>query len=560
MERSRSRRGARLRLAASVVAVALAAVSEVVVPVDRVSTAQTSRQSALADAACALAGEQILRVWRGTRADRSGDIQYVPREPNFLGGGLPHAGPWDYTSWVPVFWYGPGYIRAAGRVREPGTTADIAPTQAELLGFKEFQAPDGKPMIEALVPKPQRREPPQLIITMVWDAGGRGVLDTWPDSWPNLRRLITEGTWYDFSVVGSSPTDTPPIHATMGTGAFPVHHGLLDQKQRMGDEMVTPWGHGPTLMLLPTLADLYDLSMNNKPLVGAIASLGAHLGMIGHGAMWGGGDRDLAINRESTGDEGAEAFKWNLRKTIQPYFKFPNYVNDLPTLKKYLPAADAMDGSVDGAWRGHSFKSDPQIRGGFDSPARIPWQTSMIEQVIKREGFGEDKIPDLLYLNYKAIDNISHSYSVNSIEMQDTVRTQDADLKSLIKFLDKEVGQEKWVMVITADHGAQFDPAISGAFPVNPEQFRLNLTAAFDDSDSTPVVTEVRPTQAWFNTDELRRNGYTLSDVSAHIMNLTKSDFISEVPVASSEAGERLFDAAFPTEIIDKLPCLSPRT
>ncbi|MEX1047477.1 MAG: alkaline phosphatase family protein [Actinomycetota bacterium] len=560
MERPRTRRSVRMRTVALVVTVAVAAISEVFVPPAGISTAQTSRQSVLADAACALPGEQILRVWRGTRYDRSGDIQYVPREPNFLGGGLPHAGPWDYTSWVPVFWYGPGYIRATGRIREPGTTADIAPTQAELLGYKDFHAPDGKPMMEALVPKPQRREPPQLIITLVWDAGGRGVLDTWPDSWPNLRRLIPEGTWYDFSVVGSSPTDTPPIHATMGTGAFPVHHGLLDQKQRMGDEMVTPWGHGPTLMLLPTLADLYDLSMNNKPLIGAIASLGAHLGMIGHGAMWGGGDRDLAINRESTGDEGAEAFKWNLRKTIQPYFKFPNYVNDLPTLKKYLPKADAMDGSVDGAWRGHSFKSDPQIRGGFDSPARIPWQTSMVEQVVKREGFGEDKIPDLLYLNYKAIDNISHSYSVNSVEMQDTVRTQDADLKTLIKFLDKEVGQEKWVMVITADHGAQFDPAISGAFPISPEQFRLNLTAAFDDSDSTPVVLEARPTQVWLNTDELKRNGYTLSDVSVHIMNLTKSDFISEVPVAASEAGERLFDAAFPTEIIDKLPCLSPRT
>ena len=38
----------------------------------------------------------------------------------------------------------------------------------------------------------------------------------------------------------------------------------------------------------------------------------------------------------------------------------------------------------------------------------------MVERSIKREGFGADDTPDLLYLNFKEIDYISHVWSVNS--------------------------------------------------------------------------------------------------------------------------------------------------
>jgi arylsulfatase A-like enzyme len=96
------------------------------------------------------------------------------------------------------------------------------------------------------------------VITLVWDGGGRGVLDEWPDGWPNLRRLIGEGTWYERVTVGSSPSTSAPIHATIGTGTFPKRHGLIENAQ-------------------------------------------VQLGLLGHGSTWGGGDRDIAVLKRVAG-------------------------------------------------------------------------------------------------------------------------------------------------------------------------------------------------------------------------------------------------------------------
>ncbi|MGZ8637468.1 MAG: hypothetical protein ACXWX2_10935, partial [Actinomycetota bacterium] len=137
----------------------------------------------LAELACSLPHEWLLRTWRGNRDDRSAELQILPVEPNFVGSGLPHVGPWPYAQDIPMFWYGPGHIEPAGEVDRPVTLAGIAPTQGELLGFP-FRTPDGSPMREAVA---GNETPPELVVTMIWDAAGMNVLDRWPDDWPFLR-------------------------------------------------------------------------------------------------------------------------------------------------------------------------------------------------------------------------------------------------------------------------------------------------------------------------------------------------------------------------------------
>jgi hypothetical protein len=48
----------------------------------------------LAELACSLPHEWLLRTWRGNRDDRSAELQILTIEPNFVGAGLPHVGPW----------------------------------------------------------------------------------------------------------------------------------------------------------------------------------------------------------------------------------------------------------------------------------------------------------------------------------------------------------------------------------------------------------------------------------------------------------------------------------
>jgi hypothetical protein len=520
------------------------------------AAAQVQTASDLMHSACDLPHEQLVRIARGTRTDRSGELQIVPKQPNYVAGGYSHAGPWNYLQRVPVFWYGPGFVRGKGRVSAPVTSADIAPTEASLLNFDGFRPPDGKPMPGALAPAAARPQPPQLLVTLVWDAGGLDVLNTWKKKWPYLRSLIPDGVWYDNATVGSSPSNTPPIHATIGTGAYPNSNGMLDEYMRAGN-IVKSNDLGPAMLMEPTLADLYDRAMGNEPIVGEVATLSAHLSMMGHGSMWGGGDKDIAVTRENpvatTG--GAEGDTWNLTPAMASYYTLPPYVNDVPGFTSDVHKLDQADGAIDGKWG-----SDPidQLAGGFDTPARIPYETRLIEQLITKEGFGADRTPDLLFLNYKVIDTIGHIFSLNSSEMRDSVAAQDASLKTLVDFLNRQVGAGNWAMVLTADHGHQFDPAVSGAFQIDVNRLGSAITGAFDDADGVPVVQRIRPTQIWLDTAELSQNGHTVDDVARFVAGLTEQQTARRgVKVSSDDAATPVFSGAFPSSILSRLPCLA---
>ena len=156
-------------------------------------------------------------------------------------------------------------------------------------------------------------------------------------------------------------------------------------------------------------------------------------------------------------------------------------MNDLPPLSAYMEEVDREDGALDGKWRDNDIE---QYEQGWATPARIPYQSRMIEEVIAREGFGDDDVPDLLFINNKAIDHVSHIWSVNSPEMADTLRWQDEDLGAVRRRSSTtRSGAGEWVLVLTADHGAQFDPEVSGAFQVTPGQLGADLEAAFPSVD-----------------------------------------------------------------------------
>jgi len=433
--------------------------------------------------------DALLRTWRGTRLDRSGDIQIIPFEPDFVSGGLTHSTPFDHTQEVPLLLYGPG-IRP-GVYDAPVTLADLATTLGYVLEFP-FETADGHAQTQALLPEDQR-DPPRLLVTLIWDSAGLNVLQRWPGSWPTLRAMAGDGAWFTNAQVGTSPSNTPTGHATIGTGTFPRRNGFVDEYIRMNGVLQKPNENGPAFLIEPTLADLYDRAMDNEPKVAAIATLAAHIMMMGHGSQWGGGDQDIAVTREkeSGPTAGAEAVSWNLTSGMKPFYRLPDYVNQLPPITDYLDQVDRADGALDGRWRDHDFA---QYSNGFDTPARTPFQQRLVEEVMVREGFGVDEVPDLLFVNYKAIDTIGHLFSADGIEMSDAVRTQDDALGRLVSFLDDTVGEGEWVLAVTADHGTQNDPGVSGAFEIDIAKLEQGLTDRFDDGDDAVLVEKVRPT------------------------------------------------------------------
>jgi hypothetical protein len=488
---------------------------------------------------CRLPAKHLLRIQRGVDLERSGEVQIVPEEPNFIGRWLSHSGPWDYVQRIPVFFYGPGQVAARGRLSQPATMADVAPTTARLIGYDSFDTPDGAAIEEAVAP--DRSAPARLVLTMVWDSVGRNVLAEHPDAWPNLRRAIEDGVWMDRAVVGSSPSVTPAIHTTLGTGVFPARHGLVDLRFDVGGRLVTPHAGGPHHLRTPTLGDLFDRDRDNEPLVGAVTSQNT-LGMLGSGSFLEGGDRDLAALKR----RGA----WEVDNVNREWFAFPAYVNDVGGLDQELTDLDRADGVLDGAWMGEEVLEDPDDIE--HTPAFARYQVDVLAEVIRREGFGADDVPDLLYTNFRQPDKVGHRWSMNSPQMEAVVRSSDEAFGELVRILDREVGRGRWAVVITSDHGSTPRPDVTGAFVIDNRELEADLEAAF----GAGALRSLRVTQLWLDTAVLEANGHTVKDVARFLQRYTKGDSAADPStVPPDERSDRVFAAAFPTAALDGLAC-----
>ena len=520
-----------------------------------VAGARTSAKAPLrgygAGAACALPPDVVSRIKHGWDPERSCEVLFVPHGWNYLSGGISHSTPWHYTQDVPMLWYGPGIINAAGSKARFVNSADIAATVAKLTKFP-FDAPDGTVMTEAIkVNHPK----PKLVVVLVWDAGGRYVLGLHPNRTPNMHSLISKGTWYENATVGSNPSNTAPIHATIGTGAHPAKHGVVDNTIRFPDgRLRDPWAEGPGVLKVATLADEYAKAMGSKARTAMCGTLPWHLGMVGQGANLPGGVKHTVVLRDQ-GNASTEAPKWRIPSALAPYYRFPSYVNDphvVPPLSTFTKQyADAVDGRLDGTWRGHSIQA---AQGGFHTPARIPFQTQVIKAVIEHEHLGQREETDLLFLNYKIIDEIGHEYFADSPEMDDTVKVQDMFLGNLVSYLDKRF-PGRYALVLTADHGHTATPGRTGGTPLSTTKVHSLMQGRFDtDGDSTSLTQMVRPTGVFVNTAEQQQHNVSAADMSKYLAYRTNGQLANTGNPSPSPSAYG-FDAVFAGSVVPSLDC-----
>jgi predicted AlkP superfamily pyrophosphatase or phosphodiesterase len=223
-------------------------------------------------------------------------------------------------------------------------------------------------------------------------------------------------------------------------------------------------------------------------------------------------------------------------------------VNDLPGYGQIRPTADRQDGKRDGRWFGMPLGTADSLTY---TPAYSHYQTGVIDELIKREGFGADDVPDLLFVNYKQVDKVGHRFSFPSRQMGAVVHGVDRALGDLIGILDRNVGQGQWVLALTADHGSTPKPQTTGAEIINNYELARDLNAAFDG------IQAPRPTQAWVDDGQLRP--HSVGDVARYLMNYTLRDnTVNPSSLPPGKGGERLFSAAFPGSALAGLSCLRP--
>jgi Type I phosphodiesterase / nucleotide pyrophosphatase len=534
-------------LAAIVAAMQLRGVSEVSAPVPPMD--------GMSDA---IGSEVMDLIHRGYVDGRSGQILLVPRPHRYLAGRWPlttlatdepwlnttHPNPWNYLSSVPLILYGPGVIKEGVEFDRRVDLTAFASTYAELLGMSDFEAAT-EPLTEAV----ETSRPQQLraIVTVVIDGGGWNVLQRHPDSHPVIDELRAGGATYTNATTGSAPSITGAIHANIGTGFYPIDHGIPGNQMQTprgapeeGDPTTDTWRQeaDPRYLLLPTVSELWDEANGNEPTVASVSYEGWHLAMIGHGAQRDGGDRDIAVLWE------AERNEW---WTNEEYFELPSYVPsiDLGRLEGYESELDERDGVEDGKWFGHTLNEiqEPPIRPGTTAFVRFTGDAAMA--VMRNERIGDDDTTDLFWIELKAPDFGGHLWNMLGPEQADTLKETDRQIGRLKRYLDESVGRGRYVLAVSADHGQQPLPELFGGWRINTEELERDIEERFG-----PIIADMNSVELFLDEAEVEDADVRLDDVVEFIGGYTIEDNIPPgMPgsdlVPEGRFGERLFAGAF---------------
>ncbi len=166
----------------------------------------------------------------------------------------------------PLILAGPG-VRAGSVIDAPACQVDVAPTIAHLCGFPLIDgrdatgrtssergvAPDvylkrqdGRVLDEVIDPGDPRR--PERVYIFLLDGQSNSELkfrlEHDADAIPNIRRIIRNGTMFQYGSMTNFPSITWPSHNAIGTGAWGGHHDIVNPTYYLREtrEVVTPQG------------------------------------------------------------------------------------------------------------------------------------------------------------------------------------------------------------------------------------------------------------------------------------------------------------------------------
>jgi predicted AlkP superfamily pyrophosphatase or phosphodiesterase len=488
---------------------------------------------------------------RGQYPGRSGDVIAVPKPYSYMIGrwdytsldsqepwvNTTHPNPWDYLTEVPIILRGPGVPEGITN-DTPVDIAGLASTYADLLDVDGYEG--AQPPLPGGIEDGTKA--PKVILSIVIDGAGWNVLRQHPQSWPTIARLREEGTTYTAATTGSAPSTTGPLHATFGTGVYPIDHGIIGNvfRDESGEILDVYLDDADGRYLeKPTVAELWDEQNNGEPVIGTISYEGWHLGMIGHGAQREGGDRDYAALWD------VDEMKWWINEN---FFALPSGLGetDIDALERYEESLDGRDGLEDGNWYGHELDvlREPRVRGA--SPAFAKLTGDAVVGMLTDEPFGEDSLTDIAWIELKAPDSAGHAWNMLRPEVGDVVAETDAQIARMLDLLDEKVGRDNYLVSVSADHGQQPLAEMFGAWRISIPEVDDDINDRFGN-----IVTKVTTSDVYLDHDAMGANDVTATDVARFLGAYTLGDNIPDGSpgadrVPESRLEERVYAGAFP--------------
>ena len=326
-----------------------------------------------------------------------------------------------------------------------------------------------------------------------------------------FKYLLNKGVVYKDAHHNHANTETIVGHSTLATGALPAVHGMIgnvwfdDKLQRLvynvedakfpllsadagvnqkteidpTQRTAKSSGRSPSNIQVSTFSDELMISSNGKAKVfgvsvkdrGAI-SMAGHMGK----AFW--------FSKKSGEFVTSEYY----------YDKYPEWVstwNEAKPTKKYNQAtwqlSQEQQGYVfakqdDQAWEtkfpgfGRTFPHQyGDMKNGYFntfltlSPAGDELTLDFAKAVVNNEQLGQDNITDYLSVSFSSTDYVSHIFGPSSLEAEDNMLRLDRTIADLLKFIDKKVGLDNTLIVLSADHGAAEVPAYLSSLGMNTD-------------------------------------------------------------------------------------------
>jgi len=298
-----------------------------------------------------------------------------------------------------------------------------------------------------------------------------------------FKRLINNGFYNKNTHYNYVPTYTGPGHASVYSGTTPETHGIISNDwynktlktsiNCVDDSTVTSVGSGesskssysPINLLSSNFADELKIGSQGKgKVVGvSIKNRGAILpsGHFPDGAYWFDSKTGNFVTSTYYMDE------------LPPWVK--NF-NKKGLAKKYLTGKWETLLPIDQYTESGPDDSPYEVKlGGKDKPV-FPYNLTAIRKADKDYGFlsstpfgnsivadiakaaiageqlGQDDVADLLAVSFSSTDYIGHAFGPDAKEIEDCYIRLDREIAALLTYLDQNVGQDDYVLFLTADH------------------------------------------------------------------------------------------------------------
>ena len=340
-------------------------------------------------------------------------------------------------------------------------------------------------------------KPPKLVLQITVDAL-RGDL---PGRFDNVlgdggfRYLMENGVHCTNAHFQHANTETIVGHTSLATGAVPAVHGMIgnvwfdrelgrltyniedpdyhlltagagvDDKTEIDptQKAAKVDGRSPNNILASTLSDemavhfagqskIFGVSVKDR---GAV-SMAGHVGK----AFWFSKASGEFVTSSYYYDEYPEwVNEWNARALASSYAG-ESWTLMHPAAKYLFGDADDRDYEIDLAGFGRVF---PHPYGDADdkyfttkltlSPAGDELTLDFAKALLDKEQLGQDDVPDYLAISFSSNDYVGHMFGASSLEIEDNLARLDRTLADLLVHVDKKVGLENTLIVLSADHG-----------------------------------------------------------------------------------------------------------